>query len=161
MGNELNEKKYYIVKQARNAADTVRITLFNYDLEITACQGRFNMWSEKFSYLNETKDKFENKGLELSIAVANLKREEAFLKNLRKGRKEVEDKLYEVLQRYNPSYQKIWVAHFISGLNASEIAEKDNEYSERHIARLLSDFRKDLIEYFAGDMEKQMGENNG
>ncbi len=127
----------------KNAADSIRKVLFNYDLELVAAQGELKLAEAKvLRYKDEQNNKSKTLWANALIDEAKLN---TFIEQLTKGKNETYAALEEILSIYTPKYKKIWLMYFIGNYTYEEIAEATN-YTIDGISYTIKKIKKDLID---------------
>ena len=138
------EQKATDVESPKNPAESYRKTLFNYDLEIANVVSR----SEFFAAREEMyRDDNTKKGKNIYFgAVVNLRKLQAYLIALKKGKNDAWQRLETIIDRYKPKKKKIWFMYFINGYSIQDIAIM-LPYDLRNLKRIIKSMREELITY--------------
>lgn len=132
----------YNSQKIKNAADSIRKVLFNYDLEMTASIGELKICKAKVQRYKNPKTKREK---EIYVnARINEEKLNVFIQQLTDGKNETWQALEDVLQTYTPRYKTIWLMYFISQYTYEEIAQKTN-YSIDGVKFIVKKLKGDLI----------------
>lgn len=144
MQEKTNELKASSVDIPKNPAESYRKTLFNYDLEINNAINLSELYASQVSYYQ---DDLTAKGKKIYYsAVVNLKKIEAYLVALKKGKNNAWERLDRILSTYNPKRKKIRIMYFISGYSVRAISEAI-PYELRNLKRIIKGMREELITY--------------
>ena len=152
------EKKAIPVDIPKNPAESYRKTLFNYELEIANVISKSEFFAAREEMFRDDRTK-NGKSVYFS-AVVNLRRLQAYLIALKKGKNEAWQRLEVIIDRYKPKKKKIWFMYFINGYSIQEIAT-NLPYDLRNLKRIIKSMREELITYLPYEEEIKEEDDNG
>ena len=107
MKDDTIEQKAVEVDIPKNPAESYRKTLFNYELEIANTISRAEFFAAREEMYRDDKTQ---KGKKIYFgAVVNLRKLQAYLIALKKGKNSAWSRLEEIVDRYKPKKKKIWL----------------------------------------------------
>ena len=132
----------------KNPMDEVRLALFNYDLELCACESRQNFLKSKLEYF---KGDLSPKGKRIVIGLLiDEKRERALHDALVSQKNITYNRVEEIIKTCNHRNQKIWLMYFIQNIDVEDIAKALN-YSLRGTYKIIARMKEQLWTYSQGE----------
>ena len=134
-----------------NVIDKIRRLLLNYDLTVGYALGEIKIRQEIMDlYRGDNRKPSQKKFVQAKI---DIERYEIYVEEIVKAKKELENNLMFVLNRYTPKYKDIFWWACIEQRNYAEIEEL-TDYSYPTIKQIVRKVKEDIIGYFVdGDLK--------
>ena len=133
--------------------DKIRRLFLNYDLTVAYALGEIEIRKEIMDlYRGDTRKTSQKKFIQAKI---DLERFEVYVEEIVKAKKELENNLMYVLNRYSSRYKNIFWWACIENISYQEISDKTG-YSYESIKKIVHKVKEDIICCFVDEDEKSV-----
>lgn len=133
-------------KRGKIIADKIRKILYNADLRIVYANGEMKLALADYNLNAKLGDKKTYRRRALT-AKARAECFNIYLKNVQRVKNETSVGVNEVLSRYNPRYQRIWVMYFLEKRTLEEICRETN-YTLDGMNTIIKKLKLDMSDFY-------------
>ena len=131
-----------VTEKAKDITQRIREFLLNTDLSIVYAQGVLDQLDAEMKLLEGKKDRYhQKKFIETKI---QKEKEIQYIEDLNSSKQKVLDNLSRVIDKYNHTYKKVFVAYFIEDKSVTETAEISG-YSIENVKKIIQKLRVQLV----------------